>query len=194
MGNSSIQLSISLSRLLSTELMPSSGRRLEAKLTSQMPQSKQSFISRFPNAVLVTVGKCREATSQGQFESGGLGCRKNAGTWEGPSLSEKFSIVGEFAALPCLKMWIQMTTCFSRKVARIVCAFLQKKMLTFFIFFHFFHFFQELVRTVPSRRNWKGILLALLVISVFCAIIITAIVLVTPSKLALPNLLILLQN
>lgn len=135
--------------------MPSSDRRHEAKLTSQMPQSKQSFISRFPNAVLVTVGKCREATSQGRFESGGLRCRKNVGTWKGPSLAENLQIVGEFSALPCLKMWIQMTTSFSRKVARIVCAFLQKKMMTFFTFLFLF-FFRSLCALCPPGGTGRA--------------------------------------
>ena len=41
---------------------------------------------------------------------------------------------------------------------------------------------QELVSNTEQQRNWRGIVIALLVIVTVLGLIVTAIVLVTPSK------------
>ena len=43
--------------------------------------------------------------------------------------------------------------------------------------------FQELVGNAADQRNWRGIIIALIVIVAVLGLIVTAIVLVTPSKL-----------
>ena len=46
-----------------------------------------------------------------------------------------------------------------------------------------FSLLQELVGNSPSQKNWRGILIALLVILIVLALIVVAVILVTPSKL-----------